>query len=166
VAEPRIREVAPGDLPRVRELLVETWHATYDAIYGRKRVTEITDDWHSVENLTVQMLGSSTVFLVAETASGIDATSLARDKGHGIVMLERLYVRLSRHGHGLGTELLNATLDRFAEAALVRLEVEAQNKRAIDFYSRHGFAIADRTDHGGGMSSIVAHVMERSLPSR
>ena len=42
---------ANATLPPSATLLVETWHATYDAIYGAERVTEITDDWHSIASL-------------------------------------------------------------------------------------------------------------------
>ena len=39
-----VRTASERDLAAVRALLVETWHATYDAIYGGKRVTEITNE--------------------------------------------------------------------------------------------------------------------------
>ena len=38
-----VRSAGERDLAAVRELLVETWHATYDPIYGAERVTAITD---------------------------------------------------------------------------------------------------------------------------
>ncbi|TIV74013.1 MAG: GNAT family N-acetyltransferase, partial [Mesorhizobium sp.] len=46
-----VRTASERDLVAVRALLVETWHATYDAIYGAERVTAITDDWHSIASL-------------------------------------------------------------------------------------------------------------------
>jgi hypothetical protein len=46
-----VRSASERDLAEVRALLVETWHATYDAIYGDERVTEITDDWPSLASL-------------------------------------------------------------------------------------------------------------------
>jgi len=38
-----VRTVGAHDLEAVRALLMETWHATYDGIYGAAKVTEITD---------------------------------------------------------------------------------------------------------------------------
>ena len=38
-----MRTASERDLDAMRALLVETWHATYDAIYGVDRVTAITD---------------------------------------------------------------------------------------------------------------------------
>ena len=46
-----IRDALAADLPAVRSLLVETWHDTYDGIYGWQRVAEITNAWHSLDAL-------------------------------------------------------------------------------------------------------------------
>ena len=46
---------AREDLTSVRDLLVETWHDTYDAIYGVERVTEITNEWHALERLAREL---------------------------------------------------------------------------------------------------------------
>jgi len=37
-----VRTASERDLKAVRDLLVETWHATYDPFYGVERVTAIT----------------------------------------------------------------------------------------------------------------------------
>jgi ribosomal protein S18 acetylase RimI-like enzyme len=157
-----IRPATVVDLPAIRALLVETWHATYDNLYGAKRVTEITDDWHSRANLAVQLGREGTVFLVAVTANGIDGTSLARTKGNGQVMLDRLYVRPAAQGQRIGQRLLEATLARFPAGSTVQLEVEPQNIAAIRFYQRRGFVTVSSTpDCGGAGSAISASIMQR-----
>lgn len=160
-----IRLATAGDLPAVRALLVETWHATYDNLYGAKRVSEITDDWHSLANLAVQLEREGAVFLVAVTGNGIDGTSLARATGNGQVMLDRLYVRPAAQGRGIGRHLLEATLASFPAGSNFRLEVEPQNVAAILFYERQGFATVGGTpDCGGSGSAITAGIMERRPP--
>jgi hypothetical protein len=47
-----IRSAREDDLADVRDLLVETWHDTYNALLGAEKVTRITDEWHSVESLS------------------------------------------------------------------------------------------------------------------
>ena len=73
-----IRDAEAADLPAVRALLVETWHATYDGIYGWQRVAEITNAWHSLENLKAQLGRDEGVFLVALVGEEIVATASAR----------------------------------------------------------------------------------------
>ena len=50
-----VRSAGERDLAAVRALLVETWHATYDAIYGAERVAAITDSWHSMGSLKARL---------------------------------------------------------------------------------------------------------------
>jgi hypothetical protein len=73
-----IRLAEPGDLAAIRDLLVETWHDTYDALIGPAKVTEITDRWHSLENLARQLALPETSFLVAEQAGDIVGACLRR----------------------------------------------------------------------------------------
>ena len=95
-----IRDAEAADLPAVRALLVETWHATYDGIYGWQRVAEITNAWHSLENLGAQLGRENGAFLVALVGSEIVATASARTSrrplgAFGKIRTTRLCPRLS-----------------------------------------------------------------------
>ncbi|PZU92498.1 MAG: GNAT family N-acetyltransferase [Chelatococcus sp.] len=134
-----IRDAEAADLPAVRGLLVETWHATYDGIYGWQRVAEITNAWHSLENLAAQLDRGEGAFLVALVGDEIVATSSARLESDGAAMLTRLYVLPPWQGTGIGRTLLQVTLACFPHAPVARLEVESQNEASIAFYERMGF---------------------------
>jgi len=134
-----IRDAEAADLPAVRALLVETWHATYDGIYGWQRVAEITNAWHSLENLTAQLGRESGAFLVALVGSEIIATASARIEQDRAALLTRLYVLPTYQGIGIGRTLLQVTLACLPHAPVARLEVESQNEPAIVFYERMGF---------------------------
>lgn len=134
-----IRDAEAADLPAVRALLVETWHATYDAIYGWQRVAEITNAWHSLENLKAQLGRDEGVFLVALVGEEIVATASARQERDRAALLTRLYVLPNRQGVGIGRTLLQVALACFPDAPVARLEVESQNEPAIAFYERMGF---------------------------
>lgn len=134
-----IRDVEAADLPAVRGLLVETWHATYDGIYGWQRVAEITNAWHSLENLGAQLGRDEAAFLVALVGEEIIATASARLEPDRAALLTRLYVLPQYQGVGVGRTLLQVTLACFPQAPVARLEVESQNEPAIAFYERMGF---------------------------
>ena len=72
-----VRTAGERDLAAVHALLVETWHATYDGIYGVDRVTEITDDWHSLASLKAQLERPYSEFLVADDGSEIGGMAFA-----------------------------------------------------------------------------------------
>jgi ribosomal protein S18 acetylase RimI-like enzyme len=134
-----IRDAEAADLPAVRALLVETWHATYDGIYGWQRVAEITTAWHSLENLAAQLDREGGAFLVALVKDEVIATASARIEPDRAALLTRLYVLPQYQGVGIGRTLLQVTLACFPQAPVARLEVEGQNEAAIAFYERMGF---------------------------
>jgi ribosomal protein S18 acetylase RimI-like enzyme len=164
MAEFVLRAATEPDLAAVRDLLVATWHATYDGIYGRERVREITDRWHSLAALARGAAGPRRVFLVAERDGRIVGTSLAYPDGCEAV-LSRLYVHPEAQGTGLGRRILDESLRRLIGASACRLEVEPRNVRAIRFYERAGFAPAGESRNCGGDSGYEALIMRRELGS-
>ena len=160
-----VRSATPADLPAVRQVLVATWHATYDAIFGVAMVTDITGRWHSLEALRGQIDKAGTAFLVAERDGAVVATLYASPGRDGILMLDRLYVLPAMQGHGVGRALFETMRGRFPSTRMIRLEVEPRNAPAIAFYRRLGFADAGQgTACGGDQAAAIAHlVMEKIL---
>ena len=158
-----IRDALPADLPAVRGLLVETWHATYDGIYGWQRVAEITNAWHSLENLSAQLGRDSGAFLVALVGDEIIATSSARLERDRAALLTRLYVLPSYQGIGVGRTLLQVTLACFPQAPVARLEVESQNEPAIAFYERMGFFLQRQARFDGREDTPNTLLMAKRL---
>jgi ribosomal protein S18 acetylase RimI-like enzyme len=158
-----VRTAGERDLVAIRALLVETWHATYDAIYGVGRVTEITDEWHSIAALKTRLTRPNSEFLVADDGKRIGGMAFAEDAG-GLVTLKQLYVLPGQQGRGIGGMLLVEIIESFPEARAIRLEVEEKNAPAIAFYEANGFAKTGRTDNcGADQSGVPALVYERTL---
>jgi hypothetical protein len=63
---PLIRPAVEHDLVAVRACLVETWHDTYDALYGVDEVRRTTESWHAVPVLHSQLADPTNTCLVAE----------------------------------------------------------------------------------------------------
>jgi ribosomal protein S18 acetylase RimI-like enzyme len=160
-----VRTASERDLAAVRALLVETWHATYDAIYGVERVTEITNDWHSIASLKARMGRPSSEFLVADDGKTIGGMAYAAaTTDPKLVMLHQLYVHPSFQGEGIGKMLLDEIEDSFPDARTLRLEVEAANTSALAFYRANGFVQAGETSNcGSDQSGIPALVLEKVI---
>lgn len=160
-----VRTASTRDLDAVRALLVETWHDTYDAIYGVERVTAITDDWHSIASLEARLDTPNAEFLVADDGTAIAGMAFATTVDDGTtVMLHQLYVRPGMQGRGIGGLLLDEIESCFPGADKVRLEVEEKNGKAVAFYAAQGFSQVGRTANcGSGQSGIPAAVFERPI---
>ena len=72
-----VRTASERDLAAIRSLLVETWHATYDEIYGPARVTEITDECHCISALRARLTCPNSEFLVADDGKEIGGVAFA-----------------------------------------------------------------------------------------
>ncbi len=156
-----IRDAEPDDLPAVSVLLGETWHATYDAVYGEERVEELTRRWHAVGTLTRETALPDRRMLVAVVDGRVVGMASVRRVEDG-AMLDRLYVLPDAQGGGVGTALLTRCLSAFPGCARMILEVEPSNAGAIRFYERHGFQVAGTTaDCGGSGDGIPAITMIR-----
>ena len=158
-----VRTASERDLQAVRALLVETWHATYDHIYGAERVTAITDDWHSIASLKRQLDRPNAEFLVADDGTQLGGMAFAAVDAAGTsVMIRQLYVRPAFQGCGIGGMLLDEIIESFPDATLFRLEVEEANTRATGFYVSQGFVQSGRIANcGAEQSGIPALIFER-----
>lgn len=158
-----VRTASTRDLDAVRALLGETWHATYDSIYGPGRVAAITAEWHSLPSLREQLDRPRSEFLVADDGKVIGGMAYASaDESGRTVVLHQLYVRPAFQGRGVGGMLLEEIDAGFPEAETIRLEVEEANVRALAFYRATGFAQVGRTANcGRDRSGIPALVFER-----
>ncbi|OBQ61165.1 GNAT family N-acetyltransferase [Mesorhizobium erdmanii] len=149
-----VRTAGDRDLAAIRALLVETWHATYDAIYGAAKVTEMTDQWHSIASLKTRLTKPVSEFLVADDGKRLGGVAFAESVDGGkLVVLKQLYVLPSLQGRGIGGMLLDEIIESFPEAHAIRLEVEEQNSRAIAFYEANGFVRSG--DVGGHAGTLV-----------
>lgn len=161
-----IRPAHAADLPAIRGVLVKTWHATYDEVFGADEVAAITDRWHALPVLAAQVEMADAQFLVVEVEGEIVATSFAKGACGGVIELSRLYVDPACQRGGLGVRLMDAIPPAFPQARRMRLEVEPSNRKARAFYSGYGFVETARTATGGGdaASAKAALILEAQLP--
>ena len=135
-----VRTAGERDLVAVRALLVETWHATYDAVYGAAKVTEITDDWHSIVSLRSRLTRPNSEFLVADDGKRIGGMAFAAATADAkVILLNQLYVHPDCQRRGIGQALLDEIEASFPVARTLRVEVEEANGGAIAFYRSTGF---------------------------
>lgn len=145
-----VRTAGKWDLEAISILLSQTWHDTYDRIYGPQKVSEITSEWHSPDALDAQLGRPDSEFIVADDGQRIGGVAYAAlaDQGKKTVMLHQLYVSPDFQGQGIGTDLLQEVAGAFPDAITLRVEIEPANEKAIGFYEARGFAPAGEATSG------------------
>ncbi|WP_137153541.1 GNAT family N-acetyltransferase [Rhizobium sp. FKL33] len=161
-----VRTASEGDLKAVSALLGRSWHATYDALYGADKVSEITASWHSVAALTARLKRPDSEFVVADdgkTIGGVAYAAMAEGESD-VAILHMIYVEPGLTGQGIGRDLFAEVETCFPSARRMRLEVEPKNERAVAFYTGLGFAEVGWTKNCGAQNSgIPALILEKTL---
>jgi ribosomal protein S18 acetylase RimI-like enzyme len=160
----RIERANVADVPHIKQVLSETWLATYSAFLSAATIHTATSVWHSPQRLAAEIQHPHTFFGVAKTGDGtiiglITVGQLTDDS----VMLARLYVHPHYQHHGIGSQLLQAGISAFPTARTIRLEVEEHNHPAYTFYQHHGFHAIERKEERVESDVIQVVVMEKHL---
>lgn len=161
-----VRTASERDLEKVRALLVETWHATYDTFYGVEKVNELTGRWHSLPALKARLERKDAEFLVADDGRSIGGMGYASmsDTLKKTVMLHQLYVLPKLQGQGIGRDIFAELETCFPDAERMRVEVEPQNLHALAFYRAHGFnEVGQVSNCGDEQSGLPALILEKPL---
>ena len=159
-----VRTASLDDLETISAMLSETWHDTYDAIYGKDKVAELTASWHSVPALKQRLTNPRSEFIVCDDGAEISGMAYVSQVDTETSMLHQLYVRPSTQGQGVGKMLLIEVESCFPDVRKIRLEVEEANDRAVKFYEVNGFRQSGTTpDCGVKGSGIPAVIMEKVI---
>ncbi|OCP36492.1 GNAT family N-acetyltransferase [Ensifer sp. LC163] len=161
-----VRTASERDLEKVRALLVETWHATYDTFYGVEKVNELTGRWHSLPALKARLERKNAEFLVADNGRSIGGMGYASmsDTLKKTIVLHQLYVLPKLQRQGIGRDIFAELETCFPDAERMRVEVEPQNLHALAFYRAHGFSEVGQTSNcGDDQSGLPALILEKPL---
>ena len=160
-----VRSASVRDIPAIRDVLAETWRATYAPFYGAARVEDIIAEWHSEAAIKASLDRPHGEFLVADDGKMIGGVAFASYSAEThIVFLHQLYVRPECQGMGIGRDLFAEIETCFPGAQSLTLEVDPGNEPAIAFYQAHGMTETGRTDNcAKGESGIPALILTKPL---
>jgi len=132
----QIRRMQACDRTQVLEMMRVFYTSPYVSTDGSETIFETDID---------QCLGGSPYLegFVFEDANGLCgyamiAKSFSTEFGKPCIWIEDLYIQEAFCGKGLGSRFLQFVTERFPDA-LLRLEVEKGNERAVYVYQKHGF---------------------------
>ena len=161
-----VRTASERDLAKVSVLLAEPWHATYDALYGVDKVSEITVRWHSVPALKAKLERKDSEFVVADNGkelAGMGYVAMSKDRPK-TAFLHQLYVLPRYQRQGIGRDMFAELETCFPDANAMLLEVEPRNEAAVAFYHAHGFIKVGEARHkADDVSDVPLHVYEKPL---
>ena len=152
------------DVDLIKQVLSETWLATYATHLSRSTIEQVTTHWHNPLSLRAQIEKSNDYFAVARDAGTIIGLITVAASNQGELHISRLYVRPAHQRRGVGSQLLNAAIARYPDATVIRLEVEQHNKQGHAYWRSQKFVDIGTTKiEQIGTDEIPVISMERRL---
>ena len=109
---------------------------------------------YSLESLRQQLNAGCHFVLEFSDETPVGFISISK-KNKEEYFIHKLYIDTSRHRTGLGKALLNEALSRFEDWQKIRLTVNRQNHKAINFYFKNGFIIEEVADFEIGNNFVM-----------
>lgn len=148
-----VREAVLDDLDAVLAVGHATWPATYEPIAGADYVAMGLAKWWTAD-ATLPALRAGRV-LVAEVEGQVVGMASSGPL-EGRLVLWKLYVLPQSQGHGVGSLLMDAVLERAARTQdEIRLTYLEGNEQAAGFYRSRGFVELSREVAGHGIPDSV-----------
>lgn len=146
-----IRRAEEQDLDGLAELAARSFRDTFGADNDPRNIEDYLESSLTVENARNEFSDSSTIFLLALRGGHVAPVGYAKlctttddpsVDGQNTLEIERIYADKAEIGRGVGAALMRACLGVAGDLGCqaIWLGVWEENKRAILFYERWGFA--------------------------
>lgn len=157
------RRLLSDEVEAVALLARTVWQATYPALISQAQIDAMLADRYAAARIRDQLDTPRHAWWVIGTPlAGFAHVELIDDAAK----LDKLYVHPARQRLGLGSALLDVAAEWAREQgrAVLRLQVNRGNARALRAYEKYGFRIVESRvfDIGNGFV-MDDHVMEKTL---
>jgi diamine N-acetyltransferase len=143
-----------ADIPLLRQLADEIWHAHYPAIISVAQIDYMLARMYAAEVIENELQAGTCWEIIRQKDEAVGFLSYTCALGAAQFQLHKLYLRVDRQGQGLGQTSLRHLMDVAGSlgAKEVSLYVNKNNTKAVRAYQRFGFIIAESVvnEFGGG----------------
>lgn len=128
------------NISSIQTMADEIWRDHYPEIIGMEQVEYMLGRFYSREGMLQQMRDGQQFYRVM--LDGQPKGFLAIEaRGEGNYFLNKLYIDTREQGRGLGQAIWQNVLLLLSDLREMRLQVNRQNYKAINFYFKVGFVI-------------------------
>jgi len=149
----KLRKASHADIPLIAKLADTIWHQHYPSIISLEQISYMLNLMYSSTSLESQMDQKQHEFYIIEQDGAIGFLAIER-KGPDDLFLHKFYIDQQVAGKGAGT-LAFRELQQTLKAKQVRLTVNRQNFKSINFYFKNGFKIESVADFDIGQGYVM-----------
>lgn len=162
-----IQQATIADCSLINALASRIWEPTYGHILSKEQLNFMFEMMYAPDNIRKQMEEQGhTYFILSSDGEPCGYISIEQP-GPDLFILQKIYLLPSMQGKGAGRFMVecgfNYIKEKHPAPCQVMLYVNRENK-ALEFYKRLGFHIADTRDyHIGNGYYMNDYIMEREL---
>lgn len=139
-----------ADIPLITSLAYKIWREHYPSVISMQQIEFMLSNRYSAKAIMEGMKGGEKFYLAHNNDTPVAYGSIElKDEQY---FLHKFYVDVSLHRHGTGSAFFEFLLQQMEPGLPIRLQVNRQNYKAVNFYFKKGFVIerVGDFDIGGG----------------
>ncbi|MBY7142779.1 GNAT family N-acetyltransferase [Virgibacillus sp. NKC19-3] len=155
-----IRKMKKKDIPEVQDVAKTSWNATYEGIIPACIQQNFLKTAYS-ETMMKRRLKNSVMYVAEVDGKVVGFANFTSSSKEGKVELAALYLLPAYQGNGIGTTLLQESMERL-NSSEVHVSVEKNNVIGTTFYKAKGFEVVSEfdDDFDGHMLQTVNMVLK------
>lgn len=151
----QLQAATTADIPTIRDLAHCIWWAHYPEIITPEQIEFMLGWMYSVETLEQQISRQEQEYwLVLEAGTPVGFISISH-LANGQYFLHKFYLEVSEQRKGRGSAAFQALLQAYPDIRELRLTVNRQNYKSINFYFKLGFRIEKCVDLPIGQGFVM-----------
>jgi ribosomal protein S18 acetylase RimI-like enzyme len=135
-----LKPAAESDFALVESLACSIWTEHYTPIIGKAQVEYMLQKMYSPQALKEQTTKGQQFFLVVDEEKKIGFVSISSTDKENF-FLHKFYILQKRQKSGLGTKVFRELFEELYKPESIRLTVNRQNFKSVNFYFKLGFTI-------------------------
>jgi ribosomal protein S18 acetylase RimI-like enzyme len=168
----QIRPAIIDELPLLRDLAEKTFVEAFGPVNTAEDMRQYVSKTFAIEQVRTSFQQEGAAYFIAWHDSEAiaylklnEAAAQTEQSLENALEIERIYVKKSYQGKGIGLQLLDFAMEqaRQANKTWIWLGVWDQNEAAIRFYERHGFSTFDQHEFYLGSDLQNDFLMKKEL---
>ena len=135
-----IRKAIEKDISLIAQLANEIWREYYPAIITTEQINYMLKKMYSIHALENQIKNSQIFYIIESHSNAVGFVSVSKQNNDEII-LHKFYVKSSNRQSGLGSIVFKKLIEELNQPEIIRLTVNRQNFKSINFYFKNGFVI-------------------------
>jgi RimJ/RimL family protein N-acetyltransferase len=135
-----LKPASEKDFSIIEQLACDIWHKHYTPFIGEEQVNYMLKKMYVKEALAKQIVEGQIFYLVVNNSKETGFISISSNDNKNY-FLHKFYIQQEKQNKGLGTNVFKQLFEGLHTPETIRLTVNRQNYKSINFYFKLGFKI-------------------------